>query len=140
MDVKFKSESKEGECNVEGCFKSKANGDRMVYHHAYETNVTERERYKHRVKTPISRLKESKNKNVQERNEEERRMCKTVCVHHHSILHATLGQEESARKAAELAETVQMGMVLFFADGQGRSEEEVQRVRKKLRRRLAQLN
>lgn len=137
MSLRYKKVHVMGQCNIEGCMKSQAEGDRMVYHHMYETNPRERERYKSRVKTPISRLKESENPHVQERNREERSLCTTVCVHHHSILHAATSYEEMRRDSACLEERVDCALHMAYThtDGGG-----LERMRKKLRRRLAELN
>jgi hypothetical protein len=141
MYIEFKSNPNEGECSVVDCKRSKAGGYRMVYHHTYETNAHEREVYKSRVKTPISRLKESENPNVQERNSEERSLCKLVCVHHHSVLHANEGNEQTARATADLAGRVRMGLHMACTNAAKQlSEEEIKRMEKQLRRRLAQLD
>ena len=92
MSIEFKEQPNEGECCVFVCTKSKAKGDRMVLHHKYETNKQEKEKYKSRIKTSISRLKPSQNKETQERNEEERSLCTWLRTLHHSKVHAAFSK------------------------------------------------
>lgn len=139
MSIQFKLEPKEGECSVVGCTRSKANKDRIVLHHEYETNAQEKEKYKGRVKTPVSRLKPSEKEETQKRNQEERNMCTWVCIPHHSELHSGLSQQLAATAAASLTERVEQGMQLVYVRAEQPSAEEIERVRKRLRRRLKEM-
>ena len=99
-NIVFKSSFTYGVCSVVGCHKNVKDGDRLVWHHIYETDEVLQQLYKSREKTPISRLKNSENPNVKARNEEELQLCVCVCVSDHSALHNTY-----SKKLAALAET-----------------------------------
>jgi hypothetical protein len=111
----------------------------MVLHHECETNAQEKERHKGRVKTPVSRLKPSEKEETQKRNQEERNMCIRVCIPHHSEVHSALSKQLAATAAASLTERVQQGMQLVYVRAEQTSAEEIERVRKRLRRRLKEL-
>ena len=140
MAIQLKKQAEEGVCRVEGCCRSTALGDKLIQHHAYETNAVERKLKKARVKTPVAHLTDSKIPNVVERNAEERAMCITVCVQHHHALHWEFTQQERAGVAAQLEARVEMGLQLIYTHEKQLNDKEKARVQKLLRRRLAELN